>query len=98
MFVSIFLIKMAIAIVPAFLDLNKKTATAVILQQELETKSDKEDPSKDSLKEKKVFDEYLAFLHEYKLPLAEFNRLHNLETSLYKQVYHPAVPTPPPNV
>lgn len=98
MFVSIFLIKMAIAIAPAFLDLNKKTVTAVILQQELETKSDKDEPSKDSLKEKKFFDEYLSFLHEYKLLVVEFNQLHNLENSLYKQVYHPVVPTPPPNV
>lgn len=98
LFINIFVIKMVVAVVPAFLDLNKKTANAVIVQQELETKSDKDDPDKDSLKEKKFFDEYLTCLHEYKLLVVEANHLHNLENTLYKQVYHPSVPTPPPNV
>lgn len=97
MFISIFMIKMAVAIAPAFLDLSKKTANSVILQLELETKNDKEDPAKDSLKEKKFFDEYLTCLHEYKLLVVELNRLHNLENVIYKQAYHPTVPTPPPN-
>jgi len=98
LFINVFVIKMAIAIAPAFLDLNKKTANTVVLQLELETKNDKEDPSKDSLKEKKFFDEYFTCLQEYKVLVVEFNRLHNLENSLYKQVYHPTIPTPPPNV
>jgi hypothetical protein len=89
---------MAIAVVPVFLDINKKTVSAVILQLELETKGDKDDPGKDALKEKKVFDEDYTYLYEYKLLVVETNLLHNLENSLYKQVYHPAVPTPPPNV
>ena len=98
LFISIFLIKMAISIAPVFLELNKKTVNAVILQQELETKSDKEDPGKDALKEKKFFDEDFTSLIEHKPLVVEINVLHNLENSLYIQVYHPVVPTPPPNV
>lgn len=97
-FISVFLMKMFIAVLPAFLDLNKKNVNAVILQLELETKNDKEDPSKDSLKEKKVFDEDFNGLFEFKPLVIETNLLHNLEKSLYTQVYHPVVPTPPPNV
>ncbi len=92
------MLKMAVAIVPAFLNLNKKTVSSAILQLELETKNDKEGPGKDSLKEKKFFDEYLTCLHEHKLPVAEFNRLHHLENVPYKQAYHPTILTPPPNV
>lgn len=98
MFISIFMIKVTIAIVPTFLDLNKKAVKSAILQLELETKNDKEDPGKDALKEKKFFDEDFTHLLEYKALVIESNLLHNLENSLYTQVYHPSVPTPPPNV
>lgn len=98
MFISIFIIKMAISVAPVFIDLNKKTVSSVILQLELETKNDKEDLSKDTLKEKKFFDEYFICFQEYKLPVVAFNHLRNLETCLYTQADNPVVPTPPPNV
>lgn len=98
LFISVFLIKMAIAVVPVFLDLNKKVVSAVILQLELETKSDKEDPGKDALKEKKFFDEEFTCLLEFRPLIVEINLLHNLEKPLYIEACYSVVPTPPPNV
>jgi len=97
LFMSIFVSKMVISIAPAFLCLDNKTVSAVIMQLEHETKSEKEDPDKDAFKEKKIFDEtYLHFV-VYKTFVVETNVLHNQEHSLYTEVYHPTVPTPPPN-
>lgn len=97
LFMSIFIAKMVISIAPAFLSLDNKTVSAVIMQLENETKSEKEDPSKDAFKEKKSFDETCLHFTIFRPFIAETNILHNQENSLYTQVYHPVVPTPPPN-
>ncbi|MFD0792567.1 hypothetical protein ACFQZX_03000 [Mucilaginibacter litoreus] len=98
LFLGIFVAKMVISVAPVFLCLDNKTVRAVIMQLEHETKNEKEDPEKDAFKEKKVFDEDLNHLTIYRPFIAETNILHNQERSLYQQVYHPVVPTPPPNV
>ncbi|GGH16119.1 hypothetical protein GCM10007352_25310 [Mucilaginibacter phyllosphaerae] len=90
---------MAISVTPVFLCLDNKTVRAVIMQLEHETKNEKEDPEKDAFKEKKFYDEnFFTHLIVYRPFIVETNILHNQENSLYRQVYHPVVPTPPPNV
>jgi hypothetical protein len=98
MFMGVFMIKMAISLAPAFLVLNSKAVRAVILQLEQETKSEKDIPDKDTFKEKKVFDEYYFHSMEFITFITESKVLHNQEHSLLIQLYHPVVPTPPPNV
>ncbi|MBD1392386.1 hypothetical protein [Mucilaginibacter glaciei] len=80
-----------------FLSTDNKTVKAVIMQLEHESKTEKEDPDKGSFKEKKSFDENINHLIAYTSFVAEESVLHNLENSLFTQVYHPIVPTPPPN-
>ncbi|MCR8558055.1 hypothetical protein KXD93_10395 [Mucilaginibacter sp. BJC16-A38] len=96
-FMFVFCVKMAISVAPIFLNLDDKIANAVINQLEHESKTDKDDLEKDLTKEKKVFDEFYFHSFEHTTFVAETSVLHNLENSLYKQVYHPIVPTPPPN-
>jgi len=98
MFMGIFVAKMVISIAPVFICLDNKTVSAVIMQLEHETKGEKEDPDKEAFKEKKFFDETYTHLSIYRTFVIETNILHNQENSLYKQSYHPVVPTPPPNV
>ncbi|MBB5395880.1 hypothetical protein [Mucilaginibacter sp. AK015] len=98
LFMGIFVIKMVISTASVFVCIDNKTVHAVIMQLEHESKNEKEDPEKESVKEKKVFDESINHLVVYRPFIVETNILHNLEKSLYKQVYHPTVPTPPPNV
>lgn len=98
MFLGVFVLKMAISLAPVFLYLDNKTVSAVILQLELETKSEKDNTEKDSFKEKKVFDEYDLHSVAFITFVAESNVLYNQEHSLLIQLYHPVVPTPPPNV
>ncbi len=98
MFMGVFLIKMAISVAPVFLYLDNQTVKAVILQLELETKGEKDTTDKDAFKEKKVFDDYDLHSVAFITFVVETKVLHNQENSLYKQVYHPVVPTPPPNV
>ena len=93
----IFTIKMGISLAPLFSSIDSKTAAAVIMQLEQETKGDKDDLSKDTLKEKKAFDDQLLISFEHQHYILELNVLYNLEKSLYIQTYHPVVPTPPPN-
>jgi hypothetical protein len=100
LFLTVFLIKMVISVAPAFLSLSdNKTVKAVIMQLEQENKNEKEDPDKDASKEKKFCDENLVYLHEHQhvLQIIETSILHNQEHSLCPQLYHPTVPTPPPN-
>ena len=97
LFMGIFMIKMVISIAPVFLCMDNKTISAVIMQLEHESKNEKNDPDKDAFKDKKFFDENVNHLMVYRPVIAENNILHNLERSLYKQVYHPVVLTPPPN-
>jgi hypothetical protein len=97
LFMSIFLIKLAISITPVFLCMDNKAVKAVIMQLENETKAEKEDPEKSSFKEKKSYDENVNHIIAYTAYITEEKVLHNLENSLYTQVYHPVVPTPPPN-
>lgn len=94
---SIFILKMVISIAPKFLSTDSKTVKAVIMQLEHESKTEKENPDKSDFKEKKSFDENINHIIAYRAYVAETNVLHNLENALYKQVYHPVVPTPPPN-
>jgi hypothetical protein len=98
LFMSIFLVKMVISIAPVFLCMDNKTVKAVIMQLEHESKTEKDDLEKNTFKDKKSFDENINHIIAYTAYINEVNVLHNLENSLYKQVYHPVVPTPPPNV
>jgi len=97
LFLFIFLVKMSISLAPLFANIDSKTAAAVIMQLEQESKGDKDDLTKDNLKEKKVFDDHLLISFEHQHFIIEQNVLFNLEKSLYIQSYHPVVPTPPPN-
>lgn len=94
----VFIVKMSISLVPLFSFLDSGTARAVIMQLEQETKGEKENPDKDAFKEKKSFDEHLFTFFHYDPFLIETNYLHTLEHTLLVQLYHPVVPTPPPNV
>ena len=82
---------------PVFLNLDDKVVSAVIMTLEHDSKTEKDDPEKDLIKEKKVFDESYLHHFDHVTFLAETNILHNQENSLYLQLYHPVVPTPPPN-
>ncbi|MDF2431562.1 MAG: hypothetical protein JWP44_1193 [Mucilaginibacter sp.] len=99
----VFSLKMAISFAPVFLSLNSKTITAVITELELDGKTDKdntekENPEKDLIKDKKFFDENMVYASAFVTILTEANVLHNQEHSLYIQQHHPVVPTPPPNI
>lgn len=97
LFMFIFITKMAVAFVPVLFNLDGKDGSAVTLQLEHDSKTEKDDPEKDAFKEKKIFDETYLHSLDYLTFLAETEVLYNLEHSLFKQVYHPVVPTPPPN-
>ncbi len=95
----VFFTKMGIAVMPLFSFLDSKVAIAVIMQLEDENKSDKADPEKDAVKEKKAFDEHTRAYYEYRpVQLHEVNKLHNKDRSLLVRPYHPIIPTPPPNI
>jgi hypothetical protein len=96
-FMFIFCLKMALSVAPVFLNLDKKVVNAVIMQLEHDSKTDKDDLDKDLLKDKKAFDDSELYSAEYITFLVETKVLHNLEHALYTQIYHPVVPTPPPN-
>lgn len=98
MFMGVFMLKMAISLAPVFLYLDSKAVSAVILQLEQESKGEKDTPDKDLFKEKKVFDQYYFHSVDFITFVVETTVLHNKEHALYKQAYHPIVPTPPPNV
>ena len=98
MFMCVFVVKMGISLAPLFTFLDSNTARAVIMQLEQETKGEKENPDKDAFKEKKSFDEHLLTFFHYDPFLIETNYLHNQEHALLVQLFHPVVPTPPPNV
>lgn len=98
MFMSVFMLKMAISLAPVFLYLDSKAVSSVILQLEQESKGEKDTTDKDSFKEKKIFDEYYFHSVDFITFVVETTVLHNQEHSLYLQTYHPVVPTPPPNV
>ncbi|WP_432329249.1 hypothetical protein ACRQ5D_13870 [Mucilaginibacter sp. P25] len=53
LFMTVFVIKMGISLAPVFLYLDNKTVSAVILQLEQESKTEKDSPEKDLVKEKK---------------------------------------------
>ncbi|WP_114940025.1 hypothetical protein [Mucilaginibacter endophyticus] len=97
LFMTVFVIKMGISLAPLFSCLDNKTVSAVILQLEQESKTEKDSPEKDLMKEKKTFDAYDFHAINFITFITESKVLHNQENALYKQVYHPVVPTPPPN-
>ncbi len=93
---------MTVSVAPLFLVLNNKTISAVILQLEQDGKGEKDNAEKDdtgktSLKEKKFFDEDIVANYTLLPILIDNNLLHNQEHALLVQLYHPVVPTPPPN-
>ncbi|MBS7566355.1 hypothetical protein KHS38_18245 [Mucilaginibacter sp. Bleaf8] len=94
---------MVISVAPAFMSFGKdkhsNTVRAVIMQLEQENKNDKDDVEKDAVKDKKFCDESFLDLHlfEHIVEIIETKHLHNQEHALPSQVYHPNVPTPPPN-
>ncbi|TSJ42893.1 hypothetical protein FO440_01520 [Mucilaginibacter corticis] len=98
LFMFVFTLKMSISLVPLFTFLDSGTAKAVIMQLEQETKGEKETNSKESFKEKKAFDEHFLAMFHFDPFLTETNYLHNREHALLVQLFHPVVPTPPPNV
>ncbi|MEO6149808.1 MAG: hypothetical protein ABIN95_13605 [Mucilaginibacter sp.] len=98
LFITIFFAKMVISVAPVVFRLDNKVVSAVILQLENETKSEKDTTEKDALKEKKTFDEYYTHLVRLNVHVVEVNILHNQENLIYTNVYFPTVPTPPPNV
>lgn len=89
---------MIISVIPIFSMLDAKVVASVIMQLEQETKGEKDNTDKDSLKEKKGSDEHIYSFFDYKPLLVETNRLHNEEKALAVRLYHKVVPTPPPNV
>ncbi len=98
LFIVVFATKMAISVVPIFSLLDAKVAASVIMQLEQETKGEKDTADKDSLKEKKGFDEHIYSFFDYRPVITESNRLHNKEKALTVRFYHKVVLTPPPNV
>ncbi|MBC7400852.1 MAG: hypothetical protein H7289_13000 [Mucilaginibacter sp.] len=98
MFMCVFVVKMGISLAPLFTFLDSGTVRAAIMQLEQESKGEKENPDKDVFKEKKNFDEHLLTFFYYDPFLLETNYLHNQEHALLVQLFHPVVPTPPPNV
>jgi hypothetical protein len=95
----IFVAKMVIAIAPAFLSLNNKAVTAVIMQLEQESKNEKEDPDKEGNKDKKFYDENCLYAYNAVHVPTLFKTKSYLKKVkyLYKQSYHLTVPTPPPD-
>ncbi|WP_345953331.1 hypothetical protein [Mucilaginibacter sp. PAMB04168] len=96
---TIFITKLIISIAPAFLSLNNKTVSAVIMQLEQESKNEKDDPDKEGSKEKKFFDEDCMYAFQIVHEPLIINTLTTLnpELCLYQQIYHSSVPTPPPD-
>ncbi|GAA4095910.1 hypothetical protein GCM10022392_18800 [Mucilaginibacter panaciglaebae] len=88
---------MCICLAPLFTFLDSYTVKAAIMQLEQETKDEKGNTDKDPFKEKRSFDEYLLVIFHFDPFLIETNILHNSEHALLVQLYHPIVPTPPPN-
>jgi len=97
LFMIVFAVKMSISLAPLITFLDSGTAKAVIMQLELENKGEKENADKDAFKEKKTFDEHLFTVFHFDPFLIETNYLHNQEHALLVQLFHPVVPTPPPN-
>jgi hypothetical protein len=54
LFIIVFTTKMIISVIPIFSMLDAKVAASVIMQLEQETKGEKDNTDKDSLKEKKA--------------------------------------------
>lgn len=99
LFMSIFISKMIISVAPAFLVLNNKTVNAVIMQLELENKNEKDDPDKESSKDKKFFDEDFQLVYNaVHVPVTvSINPLFRLKHPHYQSGHHLTVPTPPPD-
>ncbi|RYD92716.1 MAG: hypothetical protein EOP54_20365 [Sphingobacteriales bacterium] len=97
LFITIFFAKMVISVAPVIFRLDNKVVRAVILQLENESKSEKDTTDKETIKEKKTFDEYYTHLVRFNVHVQEVNILHNQEDLIYDSVYYPSVLTPPPN-
>lgn len=93
----VFAVKMSISLAPLFTFLDSGTVKAVIMQLEQENKGEKESTEKESVKGKTTFDAYLLGVFYFDPFLIETNYLHNREHALLVQLFHPVVPTPPPN-
>lgn len=95
----IFISKMIISVAPAFLSLNNKTVNAVIMQLELENKNEKDDPEKESSKDKKFFDEHIQWLNHHVHEVFVIATPEPLDYGhcTYQPNHHPSVLTPPPD-
>lgn len=93
----VFAVKMSISLAPLITFLDSGTAKAVIMQLELENKGEKDHVDKDAFKEKTTFDDHFLTVFHFDPFLIETNYLHNQEHALLVQLFHPVVPTPPPN-
>ncbi|WP_158825019.1 hypothetical protein [Mucilaginibacter lacusdianchii] len=69
------------------------------MQLEQENKNEKDTAEKDAAKEKKFCDENFVhiYAHQHIIQIIETNLLLIHEHAFSPQVYHPTVPTPPPN-
>lgn len=94
----VFALKMTVSVAPLLSTVfDSGTTKAAIMQLEQENKGEKENTDKESFKEKKTFDEHLLAVFHFDPFLMETNFLHNREHALLVQLFHPVVPTPPPN-
>lgn len=94
----VFTLKMFVSAAPLLSTVfDSGTTKAAIMQLEQENKGEKENTDKESFKEKKTFDEHLLAVFHFDPFLIQTNFLHNREHALLVQLFHPVVPTPPPN-
>lgn len=98
-FLFIFFVKMILSVAPVFIDIDTKTVKAVIMQLEIEHSDGKKaETSKDfSIKDKKATEAHVLNMYMF-APVINLTAISlRLNKFLYFQVYHPTVPTPPPN-
>ncbi|MGZ3754948.1 MAG: hypothetical protein ACXVAY_18770 [Mucilaginibacter sp.] len=100
LFIAVFAIKTSVCVIPALLSISNKEIKNALTQLELDNKTEKDSSEKDNTSKdflKKVCDDFNEHIPVFTALLIESNILHNRERSLYVELYHPVVPTPPPN-
>ncbi|ADY50949.1 hypothetical protein Pedsa_0367 [Pseudopedobacter saltans DSM 12145] len=94
-FLLVFSTKMILSIAPLFVDIDRTTVNAVILQLELENET--HETAKDG-KAKKAADICSIFdLHLLRIEL-DIKPKYHIKPRNYVKSFFPAVPTPPPNL
>lgn len=98
---AVFVIKMMISATPIFVDvLDQGTILQVVLQLEIENTAKGNNPSEDLHEAgSKFFSSTLGSDFEPFIPLVDNSarERHYLKNEKLFQVFHPSVPTPPPN-